>query len=184
MGYDTLGLSKIWPKAFIYGFEPIPVLFQSLSERVKFQRNVKIYELALGEEDTSISMYVSDGQSNASSSILKPTKHLELFPGVMFDQKISVRMKRIQTWAREENVNSIDLMWLDMQGYEVNALKGMGDLIKKVKVIYTELCQDELYQGLLTKDAYIHFLEESGFDLISTLNEDAPVSDGIFVNRD
>jgi FkbM family methyltransferase len=183
MGYDTLGLSKIWPLGFIYGFEPIPALYEALSERIKLQKNVKIYNLALGEADTTVEMYVSDGQSSASSSVLKPTKHIDLFPGVSFTDKISVKMIKIQTWAQAEGVKSIDLMWLDMQGYEVKALRGMADLLNGVKVIYTELCRDELYQGLVTREAYIHFLETKGFELISKLNENDLVSDGIFVNR-
>jgi len=184
MGYDTLGLSKIWSRGLICAFEPVPILYKALCARVMSQANVKTYNLALGEKDTNISMYVSDGESNASSSILKPSKHIELFPGVSFDNTISVRMKSIQTWAQEERITSIDLMWLDMQGYEVNALRGMGTLLKQVRVIYTELCRDELYQGLTTREAYIDFLKTSGFELISVLEEDALVSDGIFVNRE
>lgn len=183
MGYDTLGLSKVWSRGFIYGFEPVPNLYEALSARVKFRSNVKTFNLALGENDTDISMYISDGQSSASSSILKPTKHVELFPGVSFDKRISVKMKKIQTWALEEGVTGIDLLWLDLQGYEVNALRGMGSLLQRVKVIYTELCSDELYQGLITKEAYIEFLKTSGFDLFSILHEDELISDGIFVNR-
>jgi FkbM family methyltransferase len=183
MGYDTLGLSKIWPKGLLHAFEPIPILYQGLCYRVKSQSNVKTYNIALGESDTTTFMYVSSGQSNASSSILEPSKHLVLFPGVSFDEKIQVQMKKINSWASENDVAKVDLMWLDMQGYEVKALKEADKIMRDVKVIYTELCQDELYKGLSTREAYIHFLEMAGFTLISDIHSEEAVSDGIFVNN-
>ena len=184
MGYDTLGLSKIWPKGFIHAFEPVPALYEALRERVKFRKNVRGYNIALGEKDNvTVTMNVSGGESSGSSSILKPSKHLEMFPGVSFEEQVSVNMRTIQSWATQEKISNIDLMWLDMQGYEVNALKGTGKMLEKVSVIYTELCADELYQGLITKDAYTAFLKESGFELVRQIGKNEILTDGIFVNK-
>ena len=128
-------------------------------------------------------MYVSGGASTASSSILKPTAHLNIFPSVTFDNKIVVPLKKLGDWAHEEKVTTIDLLWLDMQGYEVYALEGAGNLLQDVYVIYTELCKSELYSGLVTQNTYIEFLRGAGFDLIS-LAGDSEVSEGIFINTD
>jgi hypothetical protein len=69
-----------------------------------------------------------------------------------------------------------------MQGYEVYALEGAGDILNNVSVIYTELCRSELYSGLVTQEEYIKFLESLSFELIE-LSGNGEVSEGIFVNR-
>lgn len=182
MGYDTLGLSRIYPSAIIHAFEPIPELFTDLHSKVKGRKNVRTYNIALGERCALVDMFVSSGASTASSSILEPTRHKEIFPEVLFNKIVQVPMKSIDVWANEQDVKSIDLMWLDMQGYEVNTIKGAASLIENVSVIYTELCKDELYRGLKIEDEYISFLKGMEFDLLS-MSGDNNVKDGVFINR-
>lgn len=182
MGFDTYGLARIWPKATVHAFEPVPDIYQSLVARLKDVKNTRTYNVALGKENGTVEMYVSGGDSTASSSILKPTVHLEIFPSVTFTNKINVPLKKLKDWAEEEKVARVDMLWLDMQGYEVYALEGAGDLLDNVSVIYTELCKSELYSGLVTHDEYIKVLNGFGFDLVELTGE-GEVSEGIFVNR-
>jgi 2-O-methyltransferase len=182
MGYDTFGLSKLWPRGTIHAFEPVPNIYSELCDRVKSCKNVRTYNVALGEREGEVPMYVSSGNSSGSSSILKPTKHLEFFPEVSFDETVNVKLTTFSQWAKDAGVKNIDLMWLDMQGYEVNALKGAGDIMRQVRVIYTELCSDELYQGLTTRNEYIAFLQSLGFQLISAPSPDEVINEGLFIN--
>jgi len=182
MGYDTYGLAKIWSKSKVYAFEPVPSLYMELRERTKMLENVMTYNFALGNENGNLDIHISGGSSTASSSVLMPTVHMEMFPSVTFDNRISVPIKKVSDWAKTESISVIDLLWLDMQGFEVYALQGFGELLPKVRVIYTELCRKELYSGMFTQDAYIEFLGKSGFELIS-LTGDGEINDGIFVNR-
>jgi 2-O-methyltransferase len=182
MGYDTYGLARIWPNATVYAFEPVPNLYNALCERTRYLKNVKTYNLALGNENGNLEMHISGGGSTASSSILKPAGHLEDFPSVTFENKINVPVMRLSDWASAENVSTIDLLWLDMQGFEVYALQGLGELLGNVKVIYTELCRKELYSGMFTQEAYIEYLDKSGFELVS-LSGNGEINDGIFVHR-
>ena len=41
----------------------------------------------------------------------------------------------------------IDGMWLDMQGYELSALKGAGPLLDSVRALILEISAVELYEG-------------------------------------
>ncbi len=91
-------------------------------------------------------------------------------------------MKKLSDWAAKEQISRLDLLWLDMQGYEVYALEGAGNLLEEVSVIYTELCKNELYSGLITEDSYIEFLAGLGFELIE-IKGNGEVSEGIFLNR-
>ena len=183
-GYDTLALATIWPQGKIYAFEPVPILFKELKQRVRNKRNVGLFNVALGEDTRLVKIYISSGDSNGSSSVLKPSGHLKLYPGVAFSETMEVPMISLNEWSMHENIARVDLMWLDMQGYEINALRGASRLLQSVSVVYTELCRSQLYDGMTTQDEYISFLESCGFKLMAVkgdLHEE--VSDGIFVRQ-
>jgi FkbM family methyltransferase len=48
-------------------------------------------------------------------------------------------------WAKHAGVRDIDIMWIDLQGAEHRAFKGMENLISRVKAIYTEVEFKEMY---------------------------------------
>ena len=74
---------------------------------------------------------------------------------------------RLDTWAKKNNIDCIDLIWMDLQGAEYLALKGLGDMIKNVRGICVELTTQEMYTG---QYLYYHvnpFLHDAGFHLIA-----------------
>jgi glucan phosphoethanolaminetransferase (alkaline phosphatase superfamily) len=104
-----------------------------------------------------------------------------MFPSVSFDKQIDVPLRRLDNLLTELKVTHIDLMWLDMQGYEPQALDGAGKLLSDVSVIYTELCKKELYAGMMKQNDLIRFLEQKGFKL-QWITHDEEVNEGVFIN--
>ena len=58
---------------------------------------------------------------------------------------------------------------MDLQGAEIEALKGAGDLLKNVKYIITEGCVQPFYQGAPHIDEITTLLEEYGFNEVYNL---------------
>jgi hypothetical protein len=54
-------------------------------------------------------------------------------------------------WLKENKIDSIDLIWMDVQGVENIVLDSLKDYLNNVKVIATEVGLQELYQGSTTK---------------------------------
>lgn len=182
MGYDTVGLSKIWSQGTVYAVEPIPNLYKELTQRTKGKKNVKTFQIGFGPENTFSKIFVSGGDSTGSSSLLKPTAHKEFFPSVTFTEEIQIEVRTIDQWIKSERIPVLDFLWLDMQGYEVPALRGATTALQNVSVIYTELCSKEVYEGMITQDRYIEFLKSYGFELVHLINGPDIFSDGVFVN--
>lgn len=147
VGTDTVEMSRLWPKGTIYAFEPIPALFAKLRTNTRRQSSVRCYNLALGERTGAQQMFVSSGASNGSSSLLSPTGHLIDHPDTFFNKTIAVQAMTIDDWAREREVSAIDLLWLDMQGAELAALKAAPRILKTVKAIHAEVSVREQYAG-------------------------------------
>lgn len=170
-GADTMQLAAYWPKSIVYAFEPIPELYKQVVSRVKNIPNIKTFCQALGSKVGTALMYTSEnpwapGIVSASSSLLEPKEHL-IYSPVQFKNKIEVEETTIDAWAKIHNIQKIDMLWLDMQGYELSALKSSLTILKEVKVIITEVEFVEAYKGQPLFDEVKKFLETQGFTLIA-----------------
>jgi len=164
-GNDTKRLAKLTNNT-VYAFEPIPELYQELIYNTKTFNNVSTFNIALADQDGELTMFKSSGASNASSSLLEPNKHLEKNPEVKFTENIQIKALTLDEWARNNSVNKIDFMWLDMQGFEYKMLKASKEIFPTLKVLYTEISTIELYKGQGVYPEYKSWLLGSGFKLI------------------
>jgi hypothetical protein len=54
---------------------------------------------------------------------------------------------RLDSWALKTGIDRFDLVWVDVQGAELLALRGMGEMLATVRAIQLEITYRELYQG-------------------------------------
>ncbi|MBE7177813.1 MAG: FkbM family methyltransferase [Mucilaginibacter polytrichastri] len=163
-GWDTLNLAGL-TQGTVHAFEPVPTLFRELEMRCRNAANVSCYCLALGTENGTVDMYLSSGSSDASSSLLKPKKHFQTNPDVFFEEKTSVPVMKLDSWAEQEDVKKVDFMWLDLQGMELAMLKHGRSVLKGVRLIYTEVSELELYENQASYAELRTWLQGEGFRL-------------------
>ena len=60
-------------------------------------------------------------------------------------------------------IDKIDFLWLDLQGYELHVLKYGEKVLKGVMAVYTEVNLKELYDGAPLYDELRAWLEAKGF---------------------
>jgi FkbM family methyltransferase len=88
-----------------------------------------------------------------SSSFLKLKEHLHEHPDIYEVEKIEMKTKTLTTFYNENNFeySQYNFMALDIQGAELLALKGAGDILNSIDYIYIEVNTKELYEncGLL-----------------------------------
>jgi FkbM family methyltransferase len=162
-GADTIELANLFKHSSICAFEPIEHLFNKLKARPNPQKNIKYFQLALADKTGTMDFYVSEGESDASSSLLEPKHHLIDHPETVFNSKISVKTSTLDSWAKNNGIDKVDLLWLDMQGFELNMLRESKKILNTVSVIHTEVSTRETYKGVAPYAAYRSFLKERGF---------------------
>jgi hypothetical protein len=75
---------------------------------------------------------------------------------------------RLNTFINQNNIIDIDLLCIDLQGYELNALKSLGNNLDNVKYIITECSIKNTYiDGCSFKELYI-YLKNYGFEYITS----------------
>ncbi|MCH6201350.1 FkbM family methyltransferase [Aquiflexum sp. LQ15W] len=165
IGSDSIEFAK-YPGSTIYAFEPVPEVYEHLINNTKKYPNITCFNLALSDYDGVAEMYISSGASDGSSSLLKPKTHLTDHPDVFFKEVITVKCNKIDTWAKENNVSKVDMLWLDMQGFEQKMLTASKEIFNSVQVIHTEVSKHESYEGIKSYKEFKSFFRKNGFKLI------------------
>jgi FkbM family methyltransferase len=168
-GDYSLQMSELWPNGIIYAFEPVPLLFLKTKAKTFNRKNVRCFQFALSSQTGTASFYISSDTENEisrSSSLLEPKNHLTLYPTVKFNKRIDVPTINLDEWAVLNNVDHIDLMWLDMQGAEFNMLKAAPQILKTTKVIFIKIAFTETYKNIPLYSEVRPWLESQGFSVI------------------
>ncbi len=165
-GTDTVELATLFKSGVVHAFEPISQLYSKLSARATKFDNIRCYQVALADRDGVMDFFISEGESDASSSLLKPQEVLKFHPDTFFKEKISVTTRTLDSWAFENNIPRVDMLWLDMQGYELQTLQASKKILDTVSVIHTEVSTRELYAGIGHYKDYRIFLESKGFTVV------------------
>ena len=132
-------------------FEPLKENFEVLKNNVsELNANITGYCVALGNKNQNVNMFLSSNNLE-SSSVLKPKINLNLHPEVVFSGEESVEMKRLDDFSFE-NYNFINL---DVQGYEMEVLKGAEKTLENIDYLYCEVNRNEVYEG----NAYIEEID-------------------------
>jgi FkbM family methyltransferase len=163
VGSMTARFVSDYPRATIHAFEPNPEIAEQLAQRFAQHPQVHIYQKALGAENREIAFNVL--KRHSSSSILAPTlKNHQYHPGEMeTKQQITVPMVRLDSVITDE----VDLLKLDLQGYELEALKGCGEWIEHIKMITSEVEFIPLYEGQPLFSDIEAYLRQHGFFLLN-----------------
>lgn len=150
-GEDTQKILKYTTPANYYAFEPDP---RNLIELKKLP--VNIIESAVGASDGECEFYLSSGtnpehfyEHTYSNSIRKPKNTLVAFPWLKFEQTIKVKIITLKNFLKMTPIKTVDLMWVDAQGAESDIIIGAGEDINRVKFLYMEYNNGELYENQL-----------------------------------
>lgn len=121
----------------------------------------------------------SDGNPGASSIFRANGKYdVEHY----VQTETSVECTTLASAAAALNITNVDLIWMDLQGAELLALKGLGALLENVRFIHIELTFREMYSGQAMFSDVHTFLHQHGFELVTSLVGRGWQEDGIYRN--
>jgi FkbM family methyltransferase len=143
----------------IHAFEPSKETFFALAEFAKSVPNIYIYNFACGDENTSRNLYYDEVKSGMASLSKRNLKHLN----IEFEKFESVEIRRLDTFLSNSSIKPHGLK-IDVEGHELEVLKGLGDHIYGLKVIQFEFGGTDLDSRVFFHDFW-SFFEDKGFDL-------------------
>ena len=152
IGYYTLLESKIvGADGKVIAIEPSPQNFQHLKKNLEIQnaKNVDAYNFAASDKNGEVNFLVYR-ESNGSFTI--PDGEETDIPGDI----IKVTAKTMDSFLEELNINHVDFVRMDVEGYESHIIQGMINIIKKSKPMF----QIEVHASILGKEGTKKFFKE------------------------
>lgn len=122
-----------FPSATIHSFEPTPATFEVLKRNVGSHPRIKPVNAAVGATEGTLDFYIAPFEQ-ANSLLPRHPGHPEL------EKKVQVRVRRLDDYCREQGIDRVDVLKLDVEGYEGPALTGCGRLLDdgRVRAIVAE----------------------------------------------
>lgn len=184
IGQSIQKFQKKFPRSTIHSFEASPTIFETLERQVSKSTNVHLWNFALGS---------SSGQMNFlenSKSVMSSFLPLGDFGWGKITKETLVEVKTIDQFCYDENIERIDILKSDTQGFELQVFKGAEYMIQsnKIGVIYCEINFREIYQDLPTFTEIYDFLKSRDFLLVSFykfyyINNLAGWTDALFIHK-
>jgi FkbM family methyltransferase len=127
-----------YPNASIYCFEPNPKTFYELKTRYAGLPRVFCFPYACASSNATATLHHTD--AGATDSLL------EISDSAEFKEKGSyeVLTRRLDGISELTDL-PIDLLWMDVQGFELEVLKGSTGLFSRIESIFAEV-NNNLYQ--------------------------------------
>jgi len=150
IGNHSVFFSKLFKK--VYAFEPNPETFRFLKFNLENIKNAHCFNYGASNKNATLSLQTLENNSGASKIVTKKNKKNYICKFKKLDNLKFLKKK-------------IDLIKIDVEGHEVEALDGMIKIVKKNMPII-------LFENMsnLNQEKFINKLKISGYKYFYSLN--------------
>jgi len=167
-GWFFSSWKKFSPLAEVHAFEPDQKAFDRLQQRYSDEPGVHLSNKGVGATESVQTFYHLAG-SEVSSSFLKP--ELQTWNDIKYQigdiEERQLTITTLDDYCAEHQIDDIYLMKIDIQGYEMQALKGANKTLRKTSYLLIESAIKALYQDSASfTEVHVH-MAEHGFHLMN-----------------
>lgn len=119
IGLMSLFASKcVGSNGHVYSFEPEPYNYNLLKKNLSLNeaQNVATFQVGLGSTSDSITIFKNQDHNRGTSSFIKHTPEAT--------ETAIVEVKQLDDFLADNNIDSIKMMKIDVEGWELEVLKG------------------------------------------------------------
>ncbi|TFE66598.1 SAM-dependent methyltransferase [Methylacidiphilum caldifontis] len=168
-GQFALIARHTFPKAKIYAFEPLPYPASIFRKIFKSDQAVHLFETGIGSKKEVRPLYISYKDDSSSFLPIGETQQ-KIFPGTGHKTTINVEVGPLSEWIQCKNIKNPSLLKIDVQGFELEVLKGSEVLLSLFSYIYVESSFCQLYKNQALAHEIIGFLATRNFILKGIYN--------------
>jgi FkbM family methyltransferase len=168
-GQFSIVARQVFPQARVIAFEPLAAPSFLFRRVFSEDERVLLHQTAIGVEGGTALMHVAE--KDDSSSLLPFTEMQEsVFHGTGQVGWDSVAIAPLSVFLSADDIIPPAFLKVDVQGYELEALKGCEGLFHRFSHVYVECSFVELYEGQAHASEVIAYLRDRGFRLVGIYN--------------
>lgn len=148
---------------FAYGFEPDPINYANCQRNISLNNfsNLEVSQIGIGDEQGSFDLVV-DTESNRGGN--------RISDDVSGKSTNKIIVERLDDWMQTKPIERVDLIKIDVEGYELKVLKGGEKSILKYKpVFFIELDDDNLTATGDSAKKLVELLEEWNYAITNSI---------------
>jgi len=158
-----------FPDASLHLVEPFPASMEALHSVSKGDEHCSLHDFALSKQNGTTTLFVNDSDATNSLYPLEENaaKNWQV-ASLQEREQISVEVKTLDDLAKENGIETIDILKLDVQGAEMDVLLGAQRLLnaKKIHLIQMEHIVESTYQTQQPLHSYLEFLTDKDYRLV------------------
>lgn len=153
LGEYSVLLQESFPNSKIYSFEPNPNTFAVLKKNLP--EGCIPQNFGLGITEKTDQLYFDE--ENTTS--VQATSDKEILETIAKTKKITsttIKIERLDEFCAANNINHIDFLKIDTEGFEMEVLQGAGEFItkKKIHIIQFEFNEVNIVKRQFLKDFF------------------------------
>lgn len=162
-GSEAIQFSNAFPNAKIISVEANPNQIETIKSNIRDYPNIQIFNFGASNKEEELDFNISSTVNVGNSSFLKKTGDYDHHENMAFHDPIKVKTKRLDNFLKELQIPQVDILWMDIQGFEGKAMEGLGEYVKKIKILYSEITYKEMYKDQLLFDKFDFNMLKNGF---------------------
>ena len=175
----------------IYSFEPEMESYQKLVKKYCNNKKINLFNLAFGDKKEELKLKINIKSSTSTFSKINTQskyynfKSLILNPGKndTFLSEEKVQVEKIDNFFNEKKINTIHILKIDTEGFELNVIKGAKETLQKTKIIIMEFQLNDMYVDY-DPNKIENFLISNNFDLVKSLKFPfMQYEDRVYINK-
>lgn len=175
--YRDMGVGRVlW-------IEADPANMQPLRDHVAGEPGHRAVQACVADSDGRKTPFYRTSNSGESSSILPLGTHKEMFSHIHVAEQMTLETVTFPTLAERERIDldDYDFLVMDIQGAELIALRGFGELLYRFKGVYLEVNLQPLYEGCALIGDIDAFLAREGFSRRETMITQSEYGDALYL---
>ena len=158
------------PLSQVHGFEPNPEIFSIFEEvsnnvgKNNGKPRIIANQCGVGRSTDQIEFIIN--KAHYTSSFLPVSEDVvKGFPDTDFTEvkRVPVQVRTIEKYAVEHQISNAKLLKIDVQGYELEVLKGCGEFLDRIEYVFVEVEFTPLYVGSPSWHSVVSFLHKRDF---------------------
>jgi FkbM family methyltransferase len=163
VGTWSLLAKSIIPNAKIHAFEPLPEHADAFARACTGLNDIILHHVALGSENSTATLHVTDFSD--ASSLLPIAEAGRLHFGIQEAGRFATTVRRLDDYRAEKQLPWPDVLKLDVQGYELEVLKGATECLMHAKAVIAEVSFVVIYEEQCLFEGVVELMKERGFRL-------------------
>lgn len=161
--------SHCYPEADVWLFEPLPTLWPKLEALARRFARWNVEKIAFGDATGNLPLQVAE-DDNIGSFLGFSDLYQRRNPAGKTKQSIDARVERLDDFCIRHGIDSIDLLKIDVEGFEFHVLAGAICMLPETTAIIVEVSLiRQSGEATNALERMIHILSDNGFTIADVI---------------